>query len=288
MWLYGEGKKYNQGFGEFIARSTREPVNEAMFKECFKMDYQQMLTALRIYISSTAYQYKQFNAGKDGGLPEPVPLELRDATQAEVGRIKGETEALAGHADAAHDELLAAYIRGSTDAPLFAALGLNEQARGETVRARKFLEAAAKQNVVRPRAYLELANLRLAETQQTPASTAPAPLNAEQTKYVLQPLLIARQQPPPLPEVYELMADVWLHSSIAPRKPDLAAINQGVLTFQRRPLLLLHAAELNGKYGDPAEARTMAEFGIKLSRTSEARQAFEEVLAALPPVPAKK
>ena len=60
-------------------------------------------------------------------------------------------------------------------------------------------------------------------------------------------------------------------------------ISQGLLIFQRRPLLLLHAAELNGKYGNPAEARTMAEFGIKLSRTPEARQAFEEVLAALPP-----
>jgi hypothetical protein len=288
MWLYGEGRKYNQGFGEFIVRASREPVNETMFKECFKMDYRQMLTALRVYISNTAYQYQQFNAGKGGGLPEPAPLELRDATQAEVGRIKGEAEALAGHADAAHDELLGAYIRGTIDASLLASLGLNEKTRGETVRARKFLEAAAKQNVVRPRAYLELANLRFADTPRTFAGVPPALLNAEQTKYVLQPLLVARQQSPPLPEIYELMADVWLHSSVAPAKPDLAAINRGVLIFQRRPLLLLHAAELNGRYGDPAEARTMAEFGIKLSRTPEARRTFEEVLAALPTVPVKK
>lgn len=288
MWLYGEGRRYNKGFAQFVARSGREPVTEAMFKECFGMGYKDMLTAFRIYARDTAYQHQEFNARKGGGIPEPASLELRDATQAEVARIKGEAETLAGHADAAHDELLAAYIRGTIDAPLLAALGLNEKARGENGRARKFLEAAAKQNVVRPRAYLELANLRLADAQHVPSGIAPTPLSADQTKSVLQPLLIARQQPPPMAEVYELMADVWLHSVVAPAKPDLAAINQGVLIFQRRPLLLLHAAELNGKYGDPAEARTMAEFGIKLSRTPDARQAFEDVLASLPPAPAKK
>ena len=288
MWLYGEGRRYNKGFAQFVARSGREPVTEPMFKECFGMGYKNMLTAFRIYAGDTAYQHLEFNARNGGGIPEPAPLELRDATQAEVARIKGEAETLAGHADAAHDELLAAYIRGTIDAPLLAALGMNEKVRGETVRARKFLEAAAKENVVRPRAYLELANLRLAEAQHVSTGTAPAPLSADQTRSVLQPLLIARQQPPPMPEIYELMADVWLHSSIPPAKADLAAINQGVLIFQRRPLLLLHAAELNGKYGDPAEARTMAEFGIQLSRTPDARQAFGEVLAALPPAQVKK
>jgi len=288
MWLYGENQKYTKAFGEFVVRATREPVTEAMFKECFKLDYGQMLTALRVYISNTAYQYKQFNADKKGaGLPEPAPLELRDATPAEIGRLKGEAELIAGHVEPARDEMLAPYVRNETDAPLLASLGLIEKARGETARARKFLEAAARMNVVRPRAYLELANLRYAEAQRAPAGAEPAPLTAEQTRAVLQPLLTARQQPPPLPEVYELMAEVWLHSAAAPAKADLGAINQGVLLFQRRPLLLLHAAELNGKYGDPAEARTMAEFGVKLSRTAEAKQAFEEVLAALPPAPAK-
>ena len=289
MWLYGEGRKYNRPFAEFVARATREPVTEEMFQACFKMGYTQMLTALRLYISNTAYQYKQFNADKKGaGLPEPAPLELREATPAEIGRLKGEAEALAGHIEPAHDEMLAPYARGLMDGPLLASLGLVEKTRGETTRARKFLEAAAKMNVVRPRAYLELANLRFAEIQRAPAGAEPAPLTADQTKTVLQPLLVARSQPPPLPEVYELMADVWLHSSATPGKADLAAINQGVLLFQRRPQLLLNAAVLNGRYGDPAEARTMAEFGVKLSRTPEARQAFADVLASLPPAPAKK
>jgi hypothetical protein len=285
MWLYGEGGRYNKGFARFVARAARVPVTETMFRECFGMGYTDMLMAYRIYTNDTAYKYQQFQAREGGGLPEPAPVVLREATPAEIGRIKGEALVLAGHPDAAWEEFFAPYFRGQSDAGLLASLGLFEYERGETARARKFLEAAAKQSVVRPRAYIELASLRFAATKTVSASTDPALLRADQTKSILQPLLIARQQPPPLPEVYELMADVWLHSSVAPAKADLAAINHGVLIFQRRPL---HAAELNGKYGDPAEARTMAEFGIKLSRTPDARQAFEDVLAALPPVPAKK
>jgi hypothetical protein len=280
LWLYGEGKRFNKGFAQFVARSTQEPVTEAMFQECFKMSYKEMLTALRIYLGNTAYVHQEFNAGKGGGLPEPAPLVLRDATEAEAGRIKGEAEALAGHPELALDEMLAPFARGGADGPLLASLGLLEKSRGETARARKFLEAAAQKQVIRPRAYLELANLRFAQAQ--PKATD-ALLTAAQTQTILQPLLIGRQQSPPLPEIYELMAEVWLHSETPPAKEDIVLLNQAVMRFQRRPVLLLRAAELNGKYGDPAAARAMADFGLKLSRTPEARQAFEEIKADLPP-----
>jgi hypothetical protein len=286
MWLYGEGKKFNQGFARFVARATQEPVTEAMFKECFKMSYSEMLTALRIYIGDTAYQHQQFEAKKGGGLPEPAPLALRDATDAEVGRIKGEAQVLAGHLELAHDEMRAPYARGVTDGPLLASMGLLEKQRGEPVRARKFLEAAAQKQVVRPRAYLELATLRLDQAQ--PVSSEPAArLTAAQTQAVMQPLQTARLQQPPTPEVYELMAEVWLRSEVRPSSQDIALLNQSVMHFQRRPVLLLRTAELNVKYGDPAAARAMADFGLKLARTPEARQAFEEVKASLPPVPGK-
>jgi len=285
LCLYGEGRRYTKSFAEFVARSSREPVTEALFKECFKMSYRDMLTALRIYISDTAYRYQQFEAKAGGGLPEPAPLILRDATQAEIGRIQGDALVLADHVEAAREEMQAAYARGSIDGPLLASLGLLEVSRGETARARKFLEAAAVREAVRPRAYLELATLRYAEANAAVGTTL---LSPEQTKSVLQPLFIARQQPPPLPEVYELSTRIRTNSTATPGKADSGAINQGVLLFQQRPVLLLRAAELNGKYGDPAEALLMANYGIKLSRTPEARQAFEAVKAALPPVSGKK
>jgi len=282
LWLYGEGRRYNKPFAQFVARSAREPVTEAMFRECFGMGYIDMLAELRGYIGFTAYQRQEFRARKGESLPEPAPLVLRDATGAEVGRIKGEAQGLAGNHGPAHDELLAPYVREERDARLLAALGLSEIRRGDAGRARRFLEAAAQAQVVHPRAYLELARLRLTEALPATAGDS-ARLTAAQTAATLQPLLTARRQLPVLPEVYELMAEIWLRSSVHPARPDLAVLNQGVMLFQRRPLLLLRAAELNGKYGDPAEAHLIADYGLNLSRTPEARRAFEEIKAALPP-----
>lgn len=279
MWLYGEGGRFNAGFAQFLERATREPVTEAMFKQCFKMSYYDMLGALRSYVLNTAYTYKQFNAGKGGGIPEPAPLTWREATESEVGRLKGETQLLAGYADQAREEMLRPYIRGERDPALLASLGLIEKELGETERARKFLEVAAQKQVVRPRAYVALAELRLAEAQPKPDSP---PLTAAQTQAVLQPLVAARLQRPAMPELYELMADVWLRSATAPTREDLALLNQAVGFFQLRPVLLLRVAGLNAKYGDPARARMLAELGVKFSRTPEARQAFEQVISALP------
>ncbi len=280
MWLYGEGKQYNQGFAKFVVRAQQGPVTEAIFKECFGVGYQKMLTQLRVYLNDTAYQYQEFSAGKGGGLPEPAKLELRDATQPEIGRLKGEALVLAGRVEPAYEEMRDAYVRGPVDPALIASLGLRELQRGETKRARDFLEAAARLQSGNPRAGLELARLRYADAQAKAAATDR--LDEAQTRSVIQPLAAARQQPPPLPEVYELMTDVWLHSAAAPAKTDLAMINQGVILFQRRPVLLYQAAELNRRHGNPAEARLMAQAGLQLSRTSEARAAFQEILDGLP------
>jgi hypothetical protein len=284
MWLYGEGKRFNAGFAKFVERSMQEPVTEALFKECFKMSYADMLGALRMYVTTTAYSYKLFTAGKGGGLPEPAPLALRDATEAEVGRIKGEAQILAGHAETARETMITPYLRGERDPALLASLGLVEKQLGDTERARKFLEVAAQKQVVRPRAYVALSELRLAEAQ--PAPDGP-PLTATQTQAVLQPLLAARTQRPAIPELYELMADVWLRSAATPAPDDLALLNQAVDYFRLRPVLLLRVAELNGRYGDPVRARSLAELGAKFARTPEAKRAFEDVIASLPPAKAK-
>lgn len=281
MWLYGEGKEFNAGFAKFLARAQREPVTEAMFKECFGMNYRQMLTRLRGYLNDTAYQYQEFEAKKGGGLPEPKPLELRDATQPEIARLKGESLVLAGRPDAAYEEMRAGYARGPLDPALVASFGVLEARRGETKRAREFLEAADRLHAANPAAGLALARLRYADAQAKPGA-AGGQLAEAQTRAVVAPLDAARRTPPAMPEVYELMTDAWLHSAATPAKPDLAMINQGVVLFPRRPLLLYQAAELNRRHGDPREARLMATAGVQLSRNEESRKAFQAILDALP------
>src|SRR5262249_28448220 len=151
--LYGDGGKHQEAFITFIRRLDKEPVSEALFKECFKKSYSDMELTIRGYVEYTTHKVAGVAAQKGQKLPEPPPFELRDATEAEVGRIKGDALRLAGHEDAAHLAMIAPYIRGERDPQLLAALGLQEKAAGDPARARKFLEAASQGNAVRPRAY---------------------------------------------------------------------------------------------------------------------------------------
>ena len=165
--LYGEKGKHQREFISFITRLGKEPLSETLFKECFKKSYKDMAIELRGYIEFTVHKIAGVQTGKGEKFPEPPPLEIREATQAEIGRILGDAFILAGHKPDAHLAMIAPYIRGERDPQLLAALGLLERTLGDDARAKKFLEAAVRGKAVRPRAYLELARLRLADAPAT-------------------------------------------------------------------------------------------------------------------------
>jgi hypothetical protein len=282
LCLYGSGKRYQKPFFKFVSRAEQEPVTEAMFKECFGMSYKEMELELRSYAEFTAYEYIRYKAKKGTqGLEEPPPLQLRDATDAEVGRIKGEALHLAGNAEASHNALIAPYIRGSRDPQLLAALGLSELGDGQNDRARKFLEAAAKAKAVRARAYLELARLRFAAAQAQSAD-GKGPLNAEQTAQVLQPLFTARTQPPPMREMYEFLLDVWAHSTLVPTRGDYDLLLGGAQAFPRQFQLIYRTAEFGIQYGFTGDAAKLVEHGLKYAPTSEGKALFAQLKTRLP------
>lgn len=79
MCLYGRNQKYQKGFLQFVTRLQAEPLSEALFKDCFKIDYKKMALELRGYLEFTDHKYVQFSAKKGQALPDPRPFELRDA-----------------------------------------------------------------------------------------------------------------------------------------------------------------------------------------------------------------
>ncbi len=287
MCLYGRGKIYQPGFLKFLARASREQPTEEMFKECFKKTFKQMEVELRGYIEFTDHKYVEMRAKKGQELPEPPAAVLRDATEAEAGRIVGNALRLGGHGGDAHLALIAPYIRGSRDPQLLAALGLDERIEEHDDRAKKFLEAAAQSKVVRPRAYLELARLRYETAQTAKDDEGKFTLTPAQVAEILAPLAAAAAQPPPLPEVFELAAEVWSHSAQPPGPADLKLINQGVMTFPRRAVLLARAADLNLRHGDPEDARKIITFALEALPNSPARIAIEQLRDELPPEPPK-
>jgi hypothetical protein len=283
MCLYGYKGKYLKQFTTFMQRSAREPVTEEMFKECFNMTFSKMLMEIRSYCDFTVYESKYYKSKEDVIIPPP-PLELRDATQAEIGRIKGEAMLLAGHVKAARGELVAAYQRGERDPNLLASLGLYERAHGEEERARKFLEAAYAAKTVRAEALLELARYHHADALAKPEA-ANGRFSGAQAAKIIQPLLVARKQPPPMPAVYDLAGDTLVRSAVKPSREEAVMVVEGAQLFPLRLKLVYQAALMASEVDELVSAHALADHGLKYSPEGSAKKRFEELKAALPPPP---
>jgi len=280
MCLYQTGQRFQKGFVTFIQRSAKEPVTEPMFKECFGIGYKDMLLELRGYLDFTNYKSLGWSSKKGEGLGEATPLVLRDATDAEVGRIKGEAMLLAELKEPARIALITPYTRGERDPRLLAALGLYERSVDHTDRARKFLEAAAAGKVVRPLAHLELARLRFQSAQTTAGPEAS--FTSAQTAELSAPLLVARLQPPSMPEVYELLGDVYARSVDDPKPEIMGMLFEGVNLFPRRLALVYRTTLLCLRLKEFKGAAALIEHGLRTSPAGVAQTRFAELKTQLP------
>lgn len=283
MCLYGERGKFQKPFTQLLTRLGREPMSEELFKSVFKMSYKDMLMQIRGYVEFTVYEAKEFRAKEDVILAPP-PLALREATQSEVGRIKGEAMLLAGHQAAARTELIAPYTRGERDPNLLAALGLFEKQHGEEARARKFLEAAYAAKSLRPDATLELARYRYADAVAAPAG-ADGRFSPAQVAAVAEPLLRARRQPPHQHALYELLGDTWVRSAAPPKKEDIVPLIEGAQLFPMRLKLIYQAGLFASTVDETQVAHAMADHGIRYAPDPNTKKRFEDLKATLPPAP---
>ncbi len=283
MCLYQTGKKYQKPFAQLLQRAVKEPITEEVFKDCFKMSFKEMAMQLRGYIDFTNYEAKEYYLKKGSAeLGSGPAMVLRDATEAEVGRIKGEAYLLAGYKEKAGTELSVPYRRGERDPRLLAALGLYDRANGDEVRGRKILEAAAAQKVVRPRVYLDLARIRFDAAVAKPG--AGQALSAEQVAGINSLLLTARAQPPAMPEVYELMADTWARAGVPPKKEDVIYLVEGVQRFPTRLRLLYLTTQLSVQADMLDVAYPLVDHGIRIA-DPKGKTMFEQLKATMPPPP---
>ena len=272
--LYGEKGRYRKELFEWVAQFRTQPPDEKRFREIFRMGYGTMLTNLRSYVDAGTY------TGTDAPMPQPVTvpaLTLRDATDAEVGRIKGDALRLAGRLPDARRELAAPLQRKHADARLYAALGSLARADNETVAARHYFTEAVNGKVDQSGPYLYLAELRLGEL------TAPgaAPLTDAQVAELLRLLAAARQQAPARAAVYHTIAELWLHSATAPKADYLLVLNEGVRKFPGDADLIAAAARAKARAGIPAEAASLVALGLRLAHDDATRARFEKLRTEL-------
>ena len=273
--LGGRGAPRRAALWKFVERAAVEPVTETLFQECFGLDFataQQQLTA---HLPEAIREKLALRPAQWPRLPD---YPLRPANDVEIARIKGAWERLEiGYVKAqfpvlvpkyleqARRTLMRAYDRGSRDPRLLAVIGLCEVDAGNDATAREFLEAAAAHSkTLRPRAWFELARLRFAAFGAQHAGTGPR-LTSDQANEVFTPLSAAREQDPPLAEVYALIAEVWAACAQAPTRAQLAVLEEGVRTFPRRTDLVYRTAELNLHHGFTDTARWLITLGLTLA-----------------------
>ena len=273
-------------FLNFAERSAVEGSSERLFRECLDLDFAQAEAQLTAYLPTAVRRTVQFRPERLTKLP---PLILRDASDGQIARLKGDWERLEipyvrtispdltpKYIEQARRTLKRGYDRGERDPRLLASLGLCECDAGNDAGAREFLEAAAAIGPIRPRANYELARLRLAEFRAAPAGEG-GRLSVNQAADVLKPLFAARAAAPPLPEVYELIGDVWAGVASVPTRAHLAVLDEGVRFFPRRTALVLRAAELFLTHGYREEAAAFADIGARVAADEPSRERLAEL-----------
>lgn len=279
--LYGDQGKHQKEFVTFLARLHRQPLSEELFKRTFQCSYKDMALTLLGYAEATSHRIAGVKAQKGQKLPLAPVFDLRDATESEAARLKGETLLAADQLALARQAMALPYRRGERDPALLAAIGLLELRANEPTAARKFLELAASGKTTNSRALVELARLRLDEAL-APAAGPASPLTPTQLAAVLTPLFAARAHPPVTLELYSLIAGAWEQSAVPPEPAHLVVLDEGVKLYPREARFIQRCAVLKLRAGATADAAALIALGLQHADTDELRARFTDLQAKLP------
>lgn len=292
-WAVDSGAKHREALWKFAARSAEEPVTEELFEACFGFGFSELRDRLSDYLPRAVQESPRADPGN---LPALRRLDVRPATPNEIARLRGEWERLAiGHAQRALPEVRELYVAqarrtlrrafaaGDRDPRLLATMGLCEIDAGNDAGALEFLEPAIYSGVVRPRAYVEVARLRLAALRQ--GQPAGQLLSYAELGPVLEPLRLAAKQTPPLPEVFLLLAEAWVRCTEAPAPADFALLETGAKNFARRPLVGFALALVYASRGQAARAEAILATGDDYITDEKTRARFADLRAYLARLP---
>ena len=286
--LFRSGNR--QGFLDFVRRTAREPVTEALFRECLGQGYPEVQRQLGEYLPEAASDALTVPIE----VPAAEPLYIRDATSTEVARIVGDWGRLEGKAAGSLQfeyqrecldqagRLFERIVARKEKDPLFlAAFGLYALQVSDNARAREALDAAAAAGVVRPLAYVELARLRL----QNALPAFPAgigDLKEPEFTELVGLLTTARMQMPSLLSGYAVLARVLEHAPSNPTLEQLLPLGDGARLFPRETALACKAAALYRKSGYEREAVSIVERARAFARTDRDRAQLAAVSAGNP------
>ena len=199
-------------------------------------------------------------------VPPDRPVIFREATPTEVARILGDWGRLEARSPEEYshdfrresldqaDKLYERIFARKEDDPLFlAGFGLYELQAEDNLRARNALKAATAAGVVRPRAYVELARLRLEESLPS-GQEGIGDLSRDEFAEIVALLNTARLQMPSLRSTYFVLARAFEHAPSKPTLGDLWPLSEGVRLFPQNSNLAYSVATLYRRLGYADEA----------------------------------
>lgn len=285
-------------FWKYVNYLDRYPPSEQLFERCFGLGYSDVQERLSDFLSNAVEQSSvirvTFKEAK-------VDITLRNATQVEVSRLRGEWERqeiayvekhhpewVKTYIDQARHTLRRAYELGSEDPQLMAAIGLFEAEVKNPDAAFWFLNAAAKAGVPRPRVYLELAKVRYKEWSEVQGQeTAGAGLPPPQ---VIELFEKAKRYAPPLAPVQSVLAQLRVRDAANVTEAQLAEIEQAARLFPRLSNLVSIAVVLHAQHNKGNIATALFLQGYRFAQSAEDRAKLEQVRDAVwgkPPPPKK-
>lgn len=210
--LYGDASRHAADFVKFADRASREPVTEEVFRECFRMSYEKMHAMLVKFATDTAI-YR--TSGVQTKLPPMPAVEVREATQSEIGCLQAAEFWVNERRPQALEVLRLAYARGERSPRLLEDIAYFEEKEGNIGVARKLMAALKNNPSPGDRAFITQARLGLRDARGTP--DWPGKLKREDTLRLLKLVFAAaRMQPSPSEEVCELAAVIVLESEGLP------------------------------------------------------------------------
>ena len=170
------------------------------------------------------------------------------------------------------------FHEGDRNPRLLAEIGLLECDAGNDNKAWSYLHLAVEKKVVHPRVYYELARIEYAPLKPLEPERK---LTAKQVDHVIGLLKAAVQQSPPLPEAFELMAEVWMQSEFKLQSTQFKFLQEGTRLYPRRVKLIYATALLNALNQEAAEAAALVTKGLLVATNEEQRNLFLNLRTAM-------
>jgi len=290
--LFVPAANARRAFANLVRTTAMSPIDETLFKKCFGVGYDKFKDDMYAYFRTISkdnpnYEYNpwgrpylRINMPPDADPAKPI--EFRPARPGEATRIISDWFDVCGTAASSHDSLLQAYERSpqaAEDPQFIATVALNEARYGDRAKAITLLEKAIRAKVTRPNVYRTLSRLYLEDILDRKG--ADYRLTAPELQDILNPLIIAFNQPQPNPQNYTLFATVFEHTDLTPDETYQAIITEGCRRFPDNIDMLEKILPAFAKRGYKTEAITLAEQSAQTPMPPEKKQQLDNLLKML-------